>query len=378
MDDRPTLRDPILREKREEMWPEKQWQWSNARFYQALPDRGLVISRRKGRRVVSDKPDLKDERGEERKRKPQTIIEGHSPQHGTYQRMEGVGLPDKVAFPKPEGLVEYVFEAATSPGDLVLDSGTTAAVAHKMGRRYIGVEMGKHAGTQCVPRRQKISDGEQGGIFKSAGWPGGGFRFYHLGPTVFDEQARIAGPQAAYEAMTNKPDQAGRIGHDAVAYAPLTELPDVPSVCLHLPTGGGKTLLAAHTIEVARDTWIEKEHPMVLRLVPSNTIRLRTVETLKRMPATRTGKALHEAFDCRVRVFDVADFTPLCPHDLRDHCCVVVGPSGHCACRIPRAARCMLTSKIWNRIFQPCRTPRQGWKYWTTASGAAAKIEGIA
>ncbi len=98
--------------------------------------------------------------------------------------------------PKPERLIQRVLHIATNPGDLVLDSflgsGTTAAVAHKMGRRYIGVEMGEHAVTHCVPRLQKVIDGEQGGISKSAGWQGGGgFRFYRLGPTVFDEQGQI-------------------------------------------------------------------------------------------------------------------------------------------------------------------------------------------
>ena len=196
MDDRPNLRYPIILENGEEIWPEKQWQWSKERSYQALADGELVISRRKGKMVVSYKQYLKDERGEERKRKPQTIIEGHYTQHGTYQSMELFGLQDKFAFPKPEGLIEYIFEAATDPGDLVLDSflgsGTTAAVAHKMGRRYIGIEMGEHAVTHCVPRLRKVIDGEQGGISKSVGWQGGGgFRFYRLGPPVFDEAGQI-------------------------------------------------------------------------------------------------------------------------------------------------------------------------------------------
>ena len=97
---------------------------------------------------------------------------------------------------KPEQLVARILEMTTKECDLILDSflgsGTTAAVAHKMGRRYIGVEMGEHAVTHCVPRLQKVIDGEQGGISKSAGWHGGGgFRFYRLGPTVFDEQGHI-------------------------------------------------------------------------------------------------------------------------------------------------------------------------------------------
>ena len=85
---------------------------------------------------------------------------------------------------------------ATDPGDLVLDSflgsGTTAAVAHKMERRWIGVEMGEHAVTHCVPRLNKVIEGEQGGISESVAWQGGGgFRFYHLGPPAFDADGRI-------------------------------------------------------------------------------------------------------------------------------------------------------------------------------------------
>ena len=196
MDDRPNLRYPITLENGEEIWPEKQWQWSKERSYQALTDGELVISRRKGKTVVSYKQYLKDEGGEERKRKPQTIIEGHYTQHGTYQSMELFGLQDKFAFPKPEGLIEYIFEAASNSGDLVLDSflgsGTTAAVAHKMGRHYIGIEMGEHAVTHCVPRLRKVIDGEQGGISKSVAWQGGGgVRFYRLGPPVFDAAGQI-------------------------------------------------------------------------------------------------------------------------------------------------------------------------------------------
>ena len=98
--------------------------------------------------------------------------------------------------PKPERLIQRILHIATNPGDLVLDSflgsGTTAAVAHKMDRRYIGIEMGEHAVTHCVPRLRKVIDGEQGGISKSVGWQGGGgFRFYRLGPPVFDEAGQI-------------------------------------------------------------------------------------------------------------------------------------------------------------------------------------------
>lgn len=95
------------------------------------------------------------------------------------------------ATPKPERLLQRVIFIATDPGDLVLDaflgSGTTAAVAQKMNRRYIGIEMGDHAITHVVPRMKKVIDGEQGGISKAEKWEGGGgYRFYRLGEELFD------------------------------------------------------------------------------------------------------------------------------------------------------------------------------------------------
>ena len=98
--------------------------------------------------------------------------------------------------PKPERLIQRILHIATNPGDLVLDSflgsGTTAAVAQKMGRRWIGIEMGEHARTHCAPRLNKVIKGEQGGISKAVGWQGGGgFRFYLLGPPVFDPEGHI-------------------------------------------------------------------------------------------------------------------------------------------------------------------------------------------
>lgn len=98
--------------------------------------------------------------------------------------------------PKPERLIQRILHIATNPGDLVLDSflgsGTTAAVAHKMDRRYIGIEMGDHAATHCQPRLRKVVDGEQGGISEAVTWQGGGgFRYYRLGAPVFDETGQI-------------------------------------------------------------------------------------------------------------------------------------------------------------------------------------------
>lgn len=139
----------------------------------------------------------------------------------------------------------------------------------------------------------------------------------------FFEEARIAGPKNAYETITKEAEQAKRVGRYCGDYTALEELPGVPYVCLRLPTGGGKTILGAHAIGIARDAWIEKDYPVVLWLVTSNTIRLQTVEALKntRHPYRQ---ALDEVFEGRVRVFDVADFTMIRPHDIRDNACVVV------------------------------------------------------
>ena len=96
------------------------------------------------------------------------------------------------ATPKPERLIERIITLATNPGDLVLDSflgsGTTATVAHKMGRRWIGIELGEHAKTHCYPRLKQVVDGEQGGISKAVNWQGGGgFKFFTLAPSFLKE-----------------------------------------------------------------------------------------------------------------------------------------------------------------------------------------------
>ena len=93
---------------------------------------------------------------------------------------------------KPERLINRLLHLASEPNDWVLDSflgsGTTAAVAHKMGRRWIGIELGDHAYTHCKLRMDKVIDGEQGGVSKSVGWTGGGgYRFYELAPSLFEK-----------------------------------------------------------------------------------------------------------------------------------------------------------------------------------------------
>jgi adenine-specific DNA-methyltransferase len=97
--------------------------------------------------------------------------------------------------PKPEKLIQRILTLATNPGDLVLDSfagsGTTGAVAHKMGRRWIMIELGEHCHTHIIPRLQKVIDGEdKGGISEAVNWQGGGgFRYYKLAPSLLRQDA---------------------------------------------------------------------------------------------------------------------------------------------------------------------------------------------
>lgn len=143
------------------------------------------------------------------------------------------------ATPKPEGLIRRILQIATNPGDVVLDSflgsGTTAAVAHKMGRRWIGVEMGDHARTHCLPRLKKVVDGEQGGISAAVGWQsGGGFRFMKLGTKAFLEDGAL-NPAIRFRDLaayvwfleTRSPHHTGKFTspvlgvHDGIAYVLL-------------------------------------------------------------------------------------------------------------------------------------------------------------
>jgi adenine-specific DNA-methyltransferase len=192
MDTRPNLRYPI-NYNGHEVWPEKQWQWSKERVEKALQDGSIMFNEKKAKISVSYKQYLKDESGKERNRKPYSIIEGFYTQHGTYESMALFGIEDKFSFPKPEGLLQNILEAATEKGDIILDSflgsGTSAAVATKMNRKWIGIELGEHATTHCLPRLQKVISGEdKGGVSESVNWKGGGgFKFYTLAPSLIQK-----------------------------------------------------------------------------------------------------------------------------------------------------------------------------------------------
>lgn len=141
------------------------------------------------------------------------------------------GKVDAFDSPKPERLIHRILHIATRPGELVLDSflgsGTTAAVALKMGRRFIGVEQGPHARSLCLARLAMVAGGKDGGgVTEAVGWSGGGgFRFYTLGEPVFDADGGI-NPKVKFGAL------AGYLWHFETG-EPATRSFDSPLLGVH-------------------------------------------------------------------------------------------------------------------------------------------------
>lgn len=126
---------------------------------------------------------------------PQTVWEWSEVGHTQDGKKEQIALhpQDPFGTPKPESLIQRVLEIASNENDLILDSflgsGTTAAVAHKMRRRWIGIELGEHCHTHVIPRLKKVINGEDGGgITEAVNWKGGGgFRYFKLAPSLLEK-----------------------------------------------------------------------------------------------------------------------------------------------------------------------------------------------
>ena len=192
---RPNLYYPIIQPiTGEEIWPKKTRVWANSKEEH---EKNVIENRlwwgAKGTNSVPAKKNFLSE-----------IQQGMMPMSLWHYQMAGTNQDAKKESmtlfgdkpfdtPKPEKLIKIVLMIATVPGDLVLDSflgsGTTAAVAQKMGRRYIGIELGNHAYTHCYPRLKMVTDGtDQGGISKAQNWKGGGgFKFYELAPSLLKQ-----------------------------------------------------------------------------------------------------------------------------------------------------------------------------------------------
>ncbi|MEZ4514429.1 MAG: site-specific DNA-methyltransferase [Chloroflexota bacterium] len=192
--DRPNLWYPITAPDGSEVYPikpsgiEGNWRWSRETYERNIK-LGLVEWVK-----IKDRWELyvKQYKEDNASRPPTTWWTfdevGHN--HEAKQEVQVFNKKDVFATPKPERLIYRILEVASQPGDLVLDSfagsGTTGAVAHKMGRRWIMVELGEHCHTHIIPRLQKVIDGQDpGGISKGVGWQGGGgFRYFRLAPSL--------------------------------------------------------------------------------------------------------------------------------------------------------------------------------------------------
>lgn len=180
-------------------------------------------------------------------------------------------FPDSEPFatPKPEELLQRILTIASSPSDLILDSflgsGTTAAVAHKMRRRWIGIELGDHCHTHCIPRLEKVINGEdQGGITKAVNWTGGGgFRYFKLAPSLLEKDkfgqwiisrefnaAMLSEAVCKLEGFTYAPSdtlywQQGRSTESDFLFVTTQTLTDEALAQLSEEVGQGRTLLVA-------------------------------------------------------------------------------------------------------------------------------------
>ncbi len=138
--------------------------------------------------------------------------------------------------------------------------------------------------------------------------------------TQYLERARLAGdPEQAFIEILREREP----GNSPATYRTIAGLVGVPNVCLRLPTGGGKTLLASHTVATASRHFLERDFPVVLWMVPTNTIRTQTAEALKKSSHPYRA-ALDEAFDSRVSVFDISEIAQIRPQDLTERVTVIV------------------------------------------------------
>lgn len=208
--------------------PTNGWRWKKEKMEEMIKSGEIVFSK-DGKRVIK-KTYLKDQGG----LAPSNIWfdiddTGHNRQakYELIKLFPNIKTSDLFKTPKPERLIRKILMISTKPGDIVLDSflgsGTTAAVAQKMGRKYIGVELGNQAYTLCYPRLKKVTDGtDQGGISKAQNWKGGsGFKFYELAPSLLKEDKfgnliinkeynadMLAAAMAKQEGYTYQPDAA--------------------------------------------------------------------------------------------------------------------------------------------------------------------------
>jgi len=193
-DERPNLYYPIINPNTgDEVWPSRTRVWAYDRnTHESNVQAGLVYWGKDG---LGRMPRIKKFLTQTKPVVPRSIWSYEEAGHNQEARLEIDKLFPGEPFttPKPERLLKRVLEIASNPNDLVLDSfagsGTTGAVAHKMNRRWIMVELGEHCHTHIIPRMKKVTDGvDQGGITGAVGWQGGGgFRYYRIAPSLLEK-----------------------------------------------------------------------------------------------------------------------------------------------------------------------------------------------
>lgn len=132
------------------------------------------------------------------------------------------------------------------------------------------------------------------------------------------EAVRTMGPDCAFASSMGNSDSQRR------HYKAIAGLEDIPYVCLRLPTGGGKTVMASYVINIAAKSYLEQDFPVVLWLVPTNAIRHQTLDALKK-PGHAYREAIDDAFDGRVAIFDIGEIEQIRPQDMQEKVCVIVG-----------------------------------------------------
>ena len=206
-------------------------------------------------------------------------------------------FPEIIPFdtPKPERLIKQVLQIATNEGDLVLDSfagsGTTGAVAHKMGRRWIMVELGEHCHTHVIPRLQKVIEGEdKGGVTESTGWQGGGgFRYYKLAPSLMKKdqwdnwvinpeynQEMLVEAMCKLEGYTYTPSETeywnhGKGSETDFIYVTTQTLTDQQLQAISEEVGEGRTLLIIASAWRSKN--IDRFTNLTLKKIPNSIIK---------------------------------------------------------------------------------------------------------
>ncbi|MCL1927305.1 MAG: DEAD/DEAH box helicase family protein [Treponema sp.] len=139
----------------------------------------------------------------------------------------------------------------------------------------------------------------------------------------FFEYCRIMGHTEAFKKITGESEIASRLVNVRNGYTTWDAIPNTPRVCIKIPTGGGKTILAAHSIKVISQVWCGKDYPLALWFVPSDTIRRQTIEALKN-PRHPYRQVLDDQFAGKVRIFDLDEKCNIRPMDISANACIIV------------------------------------------------------